>query len=165
MLLAVYGANPMATIERALQIAARAHEGQTDKESQPYILHPLRVMAAVEGIDAQIVAILHDVVEDTAVTLDDLKSAGFSPAILEAVACVTHEKDQPYADYVIRCKQNPIARQVKLGDLQDNCRLSRMMLRGDQMDRDLARIRRYVLSYKFLTNLIGEGEYRGLMVS
>jgi hypothetical protein len=153
----------MPTIERALQIAARAHEGQTDKEGQPYILHPLRVMAAVEGIEAQIVAVLHDVVEDTAVTLEDLRAAGFSAAILEAVACVTHAKEQPYADYVIRCKANPIAKQVKLGDLQDNCRLPRMMLRGEQMERDMARMRRYVLSYKFLTDQIEDGEYRRLM--
>ena len=63
----------MATIEKALQIAAQAHEGQKDKEGQPYILHPLRVMSRVEGEEAQIVAILHDVVEDTTVTLDDLR--------------------------------------------------------------------------------------------
>ncbi len=114
----------MATLEKALQIAAKAHEGQKDKEGLPYILHPLRVMGHVEGSDAQIVAVLHDVVEDTAVTLDDLRAAGFGETVLAAVACVTHRKDQPYADYVIGCKDNPVARQVKLGDLADNCRLA-----------------------------------------
>src|SRR5262249_30480364 len=98
----------MATIERALQIAAKAHDGQTDKDGQPYILHPLRVMAAAKGIDAQIVAVLHDVVEDTAITLDDLRAAGFSGQVLEAVRCVTHDKSEPYADYVVRCKHNPL---------------------------------------------------------
>jgi (p)ppGpp synthase/HD superfamily hydrolase len=79
----------MATIEQALQIAAKAHEGQRDKEGQPYVLHPLRVMMTVEGEGAQIVAVLHDVVEDTSVTLDDLRQAGFSEGVLAAVECVT----------------------------------------------------------------------------
>jgi (p)ppGpp synthase/HD superfamily hydrolase len=153
----------MATIERALQIAAQAHEGQKDKEGLPYILHPLRVMSGVEGLETQIVALLHDVVEDTPVTLEDLREAGFAESVLAAVACVTHSHAEPYADYVIRCKANPIARQVKLADLHDNSRLARVILRGDRMERDLARIRRYVLSYKFLTDQISEQEYRGLM--
>jgi (p)ppGpp synthase/HD superfamily hydrolase len=153
----------MATIERALQIAAKAHEGQKDKEGLPYILHPLRVMAQVEGIEAQIVAVLHDVVEDTSVTLEDLRDAGFSPEILKAVQCVTHHKAEPYAQYVVRCRHNPLARQAKLADLQDNCRLTRVMLRGAQIERDVKRIRRYVLSYKFLTDQIGEQEYLELM--
>jgi len=109
----------MATIEKALPIAAQAHEGQKDKEGLPYILHPLRVMSRVEGEEAQIVAILHDVVEDTKVTLDDLRRAGFSDAVLIAVQCVTHRKEDPYADSAVGCKNNPIARQVKLGDLAD----------------------------------------------
>jgi hypothetical protein len=153
----------MATIEKALQIAAQAHEGQKDKEGLPYILHPLRVMGRVEGEEAQIVAILHDVVEDTKVTLDDLRRAGFSEAVLAAVLCVTHRRDQPYADYVVACKKNPIARQVKLGDLADNCRLDRSILRPQRLQPDLARIHRYFLSYKYLTDQITEEEYRSLM--
>jgi len=153
----------VASIEKALQIAAQAHEGQKDKEGLPYILHPLRVMGRVEGEAAQIVAILHDVVEDTRVTLDDLRLASFSEAVLEAVECVTHRRDQPYADYVIGCKNNAIARQVKLGDLADNCRLDRTILRPQRLQPDLARIHRYVLSYKFLTDQITEWEYRSLM--
>jgi len=153
----------MATIEKALQIASQAHEGQKDKEGLPYILHPLRVMSRVEGEEAQIVAILHDVVEDTKVTLDDLGRAGFSEPVLTAVQCVTHRKDEPYADYVVGCKNNPIARQVKLGDLADNCRLDRTILRPQRLQRDLARIHRYFLSHKFLTDQISEAEYRSLM--
>jgi (p)ppGpp synthase/HD superfamily hydrolase len=153
----------MSTIECALQIAARAHEGQKDKEGLPYILHPLRVMALVDGAEAQIVAVLHDVVEDTAVTLEELRAAGFSEALLEAVRCVTHARHEPYADYVIRCKANAIARQVKIADLQDNSRLSRMLLRGPRLEQDLGRIRKYVLSYKYLTDRLTEEEYRNLM--
>jgi (p)ppGpp synthase/HD superfamily hydrolase len=153
----------MATMEKALQIAAQAHEGQKDKEGLPYILHPLRVMGRVEGEEAQIVAILHDVVEDTPVTLDDLRRAGFSEPVLAAVRCVTHQKDEPYADYVVGCKGNATARQVKLADLADNSRLERTMLRPQRLQADLARIHRYVLSHKFLTDQISEEEYRTLM--
>ena len=153
----------MATIEKALQIAAQAHEGQKDKDGQPYILHPLRVMHAVEGVEAQIVAVLHDVVEDTSVTLEDLCAAGFSETILAGVRCVTHGKNESYADYVVRCKTNPLGRQVKLADLEDNSRLARLLLRPNRLERDLARMRKYALAYKFLTDRLTEMEYRRLM--
>jgi len=153
----------MATIERALQIAARAHEGQRDKEGLPYVLHPLRVMMGVQGEEAQIVAVLHDVVEDTPVTLDDLRQAGFREEVLAAVECVTHRKDEPYAEYVVRCKANEVARRVKLADLGDNSRLDRTILRPQRLQQDLARIRRYALSYKFLADQITEEQYRSLM--
>jgi hypothetical protein len=153
----------MATIEKALQIAAKAHEGQVDKEGLPYILHPLRVMASVQGTEAQIVAVFHDVIEDTPVTADDLRREGFPEAIIAAVLCVTHRQDEPYADYVVRCKGNEVARQVKLSDLEDNTRLSRTIFRLDRIEHDLARIRRYVLSYKFLTDQITEAQYREAM--
>src|SRR3954451_4706993 len=129
-----YREEPMATIEKAIQIAALAHDGQVDKEGLPYILHPLRVMAGVEGLEAKIVAVLHDVIEDTPVTADDLRQEGFSEAIIAAVLCVTHRKDEPYADYVVRCKGNEIARRVKLSDLEDNTRLSRTILRLDRIE-------------------------------
>jgi hypothetical protein len=153
----------MATIEKALQIAARAHEGQVDKEGLPYILHPLWVMSGVEGLEAKIVAVFHDVIEDTPVTADDLRREGFSEAIVASVLCVTHRKDESYADYVVRCKGNEVARRVKLSDLEDNTRLSRTIFRLDRIEHDLARIRRYVLSYKFLTDQITEAQYRAAM--
>jgi len=155
----------MATIERALQIALLAHEGQKDKEGQPYILHPLRVMHGVHGEQAQIVAILHDVIEDTKVTADNLRQEGFSEAIVAAVLCVTHGKDESYADYVVRCKGNEIGRRVKLSDLDDNCRLARVLARPHCLQGDLVRIHRYVLSYKFLTDQITEDEYRTAMAA
>jgi hypothetical protein len=153
----------MATIEKALQIAAKAHEGQKDKDGQPYILHPLRVMHAVEGMEARIIAILHDVVEDTSVTIEDLRAVGFSETILAGVHCVTHGKEESYADYVVRCKSNPLGRQVKLADLEDNSRLTRLILRPDRLESDLARMRKYGLAYKFLTDRLSESEYRRLM--
>lgn len=153
----------MATIEKALQIAAKAHEGQKDKEGLPYILHPLRAMMAVQGEEAQIVAVLHDVIEDTPVTADDLRRAGFSEQVVAGVLCVTHRKDEPYADYVVRCKGNEVARQVKLADLTDNSRLDRTILRPQRFEADVARLRKYLLSYKFLTNQLTEKQYRSLM--
>jgi (p)ppGpp synthase/HD superfamily hydrolase len=83
----------MATIEKALQIAARAHGRQVDKHEQPYILHPLRDMSAVEGEEARIVAILHDVIEDTSIKADDVRREGFGEAVLEALERLTHRKD------------------------------------------------------------------------
>jgi (p)ppGpp synthase/HD superfamily hydrolase len=158
------GRTKVPTIEKALQIAAKAHEGQKDKEGLPYILHPLRVMMSVEGEEAQIVALLHDVIEDTNVTAGDLRQAGFTEKLIAAVLCVTHRKDEePYAEYVVRCKSDEVARRVKLADLKENTRLDRTILRPDRLERDLARIRRYLLSYKFLTDQITEEQYRQLM--
>src|SRR4051812_49066425 len=102
----------MSLLPAALQIAVSAHRGQLDKSGQPYILHPLRVMAGVDGDDAKIVGLLHDVVEDTDVTLDDLRAPGFSEAVLAAMMLLTHEKSDTYADYVVRIKADPIARAV-----------------------------------------------------
>src|SRR5712692_4891534 len=120
-------------------------------------------MMSVEGEEAQIVAVLHDVIEDTSVTADDLRQAGFSEKVVAAVLCVTHRKEEPYADYVVRCKGNDVARRVKLADLEDNYRPGRTILRPERLQRDLARIRRYVLSYKYLTDQISEEQYRTLM--
>jgi hypothetical protein len=150
-------------LETAIRLAAAAHAGQTDKGGAPYITHPLRLMAAVDGDAAQIVAVLHDVVEDTPVTVEDLRREGFGKEVLAAVDCVTHRRGEPYADYVARCKANPVARRVKLADLADNSRPDRCILRPDRAARDLARVCRYVLSYKFLTDQLGEADYRSLM--
>jgi hypothetical protein len=153
----------MSTLDKAIQIAAQAHDGQKDKDGKPYILHPLRVMLGVEGELAQMVAALHDVVEDTSTTADDIRRAGFSEEVLEALRCVTHEDGVSYTDYVVRCKGNPIARQVKLSDLRDNSQLSRTLFRPDRIERDTARLQRYALAYKYLTDRISESEYRSLM--
>ena len=153
----------MATIEKALQVAAKAHEGQKDQGELSYILHPLRVMNGVEGEEAKIVAILHDVIEDSPVTEEDLRQEGFSESVITALACLTHRKGEPYADYVIRCKGNDIVRMVKRADLEDTARPSRALLRPDRLEPDLARLRRYLLAYKFLTGMITEAQYRAAM--
>ena len=153
----------MGTIERAIEIAAKAHAGVQDKQGKPYLLHPLRVMLGVEDGDAQIVAVLHDVVEDCDVTIDDIRKEGFSSAVVDALRLVTHQSDQPYSEYVMTCKTNPIARQVKLSDLRDNANLDRLLLRAEKLPTDSARVHRYVMSYRFLTDAISESEYRKVM--
>ena len=100
----------MATLDRAIQIASAAHAGQVDKENLPYILHALRVMMHVSGIPEKIAAVLHDVVEDTAVTHADLAQEGFSAEVLDAVHRLTRTKDGKYVEYVVRCKASAIAR-------------------------------------------------------
>ncbi len=116
----------MATLERALEIAAAAHAGQQDKAGQPYILHPIRVMLAVNTLDEKITAILHDTVEDTQVTCDDLADAGFSDDIINAVLALTKVDGESRMDAAKRAVEDTIARQVKLADVADNMDLSRI---------------------------------------
>ena len=153
----------MATIEKAIEIAAQAHAGVTDKHGNPYLLHPLRVMMDVTGAMTQMVAVLHDVVEDTSISLADIEAAGFDARVVHALGLVTHSQNQSYADYVIACKQNEIARQVKMSDLRDNTSLARLLLRPSRLNTDASRIQRYLLSYQFLTDTITEDAYRQAM--
>lgn len=156
----------MAQLNRAVRIAADAHDGQLDKSGQAYLHHPLRVMAAVQqhGEHAQIVAVLHDVVEDSAVTFDDLRAEGFGDPLIQSLQCLTHSREEPYVDYIVRCKADHTARLVKLADLVDNARLDRVLLRPDSLPRDLRRIQQYALAYKFLTDILNEEQYRAAMV-
>ena len=130
----------MPTLERAIAIAATAHMGQMNKDGGPYILHPIRVMMRVDALDAKMAGVLHDVVEDTAWTLDQLHAEGFSEAVLAAVDCLTHRDGEEYFEYVARAGANPLARQVKLADLEDNMNVMRL---AEVLDKDLERVRKY----------------------
>ena len=116
----------MSTLQKAIEIAVKAHNGQVDKVGAPYILHPLRVMFALKDLDEQIVGVLHDVIEDTPETPASLKHEGFSEQILEALDCVTKRESEKYEEFIERLKDNPIARAVKLADLEDNMNLLRL---------------------------------------
>ncbi|MDR2209539.1 MAG: hypothetical protein LBE22_11275 [Azoarcus sp.] len=116
----------MSTLERAIGIAAEAHAGQLDKAGQPYILHPLRVMLRVSTPDERIVAVLHDVVEDSPVTLDQLTEWGFSEVIIAAVEALTKRQGELRIEAATRAAANPVARAVKLADNADNMDLSRI---------------------------------------
>ncbi|MFK8052343.1 MAG: HD domain-containing protein, partial [Woeseiaceae bacterium] len=114
----------MATLEKAIEIAASAHAGQVDKAGQPYILHPLRVMMNVEGNDAKICGVLHDVVEDTNVTLEALREHGFSEVVVEAIDALTKRRRETRMDAAHRAAANDLACRVKLADNLDNQDLS-----------------------------------------
>ncbi|MCE9640670.1 MAG: GTP pyrophosphokinase [Betaproteobacteria bacterium] len=138
----------MSTLEKAIAIAAEAHAGAVDKAGAPYILHPLRVMLGVSTTAERIVAILHDVVEDSAWTFEALRAEGFSEEVIAGLESVTkRSEDEPYDDFVARAAANPIGRQVKLSDLKDNLDLSRI---PQPTDRDLARIQKYKRAVAFL---------------
>src|SRR5215469_14471918 len=115
----------MSNLERAIAIAVEAHKGQKDKSGAPYILHPLRVMGRVNSNVEKIVAILHDVVEDTKWTFDDLRREGFSESIIQSIDCVTKREGEAYEDFVKRSASNPLAKRVKIADLEDNMDLRR----------------------------------------
>jgi len=117
------------TLDDAIQVARRAHEGQLDKSGRPYIAHPLRVMGALRGEHERMAAVLHDVVEDTTVTLADLTDAGCPAEVLAAVAAVSKQPGEDQGAYLARVAANPIALAVKRADLADNLspdRLSRL---------------------------------------
>lgn len=114
-------------IGRAFVRALRAHAGQVDKSGAPYIGHVARVAASVEGRDEIVVALLHDVVEDTGVSLSDLAD-DFPDDIIEAVDAITHRPGEPREDYYRRVAKNALARCVKLADIADNASPQRMSL-------------------------------------
>ena len=136
-----------ALLETAVRIAVEAHTGQKDRNGQPYILHRLRVMARVLTQDEKIVAILHDVIEDTPWTPDQLKDRGFPPHILQALDCVTKREGEAYEDFVTRSASNPIALRVKLADLEDNMDVRRLSQITPQ---DAERLSRYLAAYQRL---------------
>jgi HD domain len=151
------------TLEDAVAMAAEKFRGVRDKEGQPYILHLLRVSLSVTDPDARIVGLLHDIVEDTDVTLDDLRTKAFSTNIIDAVDCLTHRSGISYCDYIVRVRSNPIARICKIADLHDNYRLDRVAYRDGHVDADSKRVQRYILSFQFLQDKIDASTYRRLM--
>ena len=153
----------MSTLEIAIKIANNAHAGITDKQGLPYILHPLRVMHDVTSQLSKIVAVLHDVVEDTSVTFTDLVSHGFNEDVITPLKLLTHRRGQSYVDYIVALSENHVAHEVKMADLRDNTNLNRILLHPDSLEKDLARIKRYLLSYKFLQGNLSEAQYRDVM--
>ena len=147
------------SVERAIQIAAGAHSGQKRWNGSPYILHPLRVMAQMSTDDERIVAVLHDVIEDTTITCHDLIHWKCPGNLTEAVVAISKpkkvfvtnlERDSAYLQYLITVKNNPISRVVKIADILDNLNLGD--LSTPVKDRDLKRIGKYIEALKFLRN-------------
>lgn len=132
---------------KAINIAYKAHEKQRDHSGIPYILHPIHLAEQMTTEDTCVVAILHDVVEDTTVTLEDLRQEGFSVAQLEGIRLLTHLPDVDYFDYVRGLKDNPIARAVKIADLHHNLDPSRLV---EITPHDLERFEKYKKALEIL---------------
>lgn len=154
-----------ANIDQALSLVAQHFAGVTDKDGEPYVMHCLRVMMGVDDPRAQLIGLMHDLVEDTSVTLDELRDLGFDDEVIEGVRLVTHTSEDTYSEYVVRLKGNALARQVKLSDLRDNNAMNRVLFRNGSEQRDIQRIQRYILTYQFLTDRIDEDTYRHRMTS
>ena len=142
----------MNMLDKAIQIAVQAHAGQLDKGGNPYILHPLWVMNQVRhlGEDYMIVAVLHDVVEDSenqSETYNKIIKEGFNQNVMYALALVTHDKETPYDDYIKAIATNPIAKAVKLKDLEHNSKITR--LKGLRK-KDFDRLEKYHRAYIYL---------------
>jgi (p)ppGpp synthase/HD superfamily hydrolase len=128
-------------LETALALAVEKHRGQRDKAGAPYVLHPIRMMLRFTDPAAQVVALLHDVVEDCDVTLDDLRQHGFPETVVSGVLAMTRDPAESYEAFIERAAAHPIARQVKLADVEDNLDLRRL---NALTDRDVKRLGRYL---------------------
>ncbi len=131
----------------ALNLCFEAHKNQKDKSGTPYAFHPFHLAEQMEDEDTTIVALLHDVVEDSPYTMDDIRKLGFGERVLSAIALMTHNEAVPYMEYVAALRQNPVAKAVKLADLRHNSDLSRLerVTQGD-----IERTNRYLQAIQLL---------------
>ncbi len=138
-------------LSKAIILAFKAHEGQVDKSGMPYVNHVMRVMTAGRTEDEKIVGVLHDVVEDTHWTFDELLAEGFPSHIVDALRCVTKlSDDEPYDEFIERVKTNPLAVAVKINDLTDNMDVRRYK---ELTEWDIKRLRKYLSAYQVLINM------------
>lgn len=137
-----------ALTKKALRISFNAHKNQIDKSGMPYVYHPFHLAEQMSDEYTTCVALLHDVVEDTDITIDDIKNEGFPKDVIDAIALMTHDNDVPYLEYVAMIKKDPIAAAVKLADLRHNSDLSRL----DIVDsKALERIEKYKKAIQILS--------------
>lgn len=137
--------------KKAMKIAFEAHKEQVDKSGLPYIYHPIHIAEQMDDEDSVTVALLHDVVEDTDWTLEQLKAEGLSDSVITALSYMTHDDSIPYMEYVMKIAENPIAKKVKIADLAHNSDLTRI----DKItEKDLKRVQKYKKAIELLTNKI-----------
>jgi (p)ppGpp synthase/HD superfamily hydrolase len=141
----------MSKLEEAIILAAKSHRGQRDKAGISYVLHPLRLMLKQENPEAMITAVLHDIVEDTDVSMQNLVEIGYPANVIQALTLLTHDKSIPYMEYIHAIAQNDLATQVKLTDLQDNMDISRI---PEPSEKDYARLDKYSRAYKYLYDFL-----------
>jgi len=142
----------MATFDKALLIACRAHYDQLDRYGAPYILHSVRVMNMVTSEDEKITAILHDVIEDSPMTIADLYSEGFEPDIVQAIDCLSKKEGEPYSDYINRVMKSDLAVRIKIADLTDNMNMLRTQ--SELTEKDFDRYKRYHDAWRKLKKMI-----------
>ena len=134
-------------LELAVKVATEAHKGQVDKGGKPYIGHPTAVAASVNEPDQKIVAYLHDVIEDTPITAEDLLNMGFSSKIVDSIKLLTKDKSVPYEEYLKKIRSDSCARAVKIADLKHNMDLRRI---PNPTEKDYARLEKYKKALAFL---------------
>jgi (p)ppGpp synthase/HD superfamily hydrolase len=142
-------------LEKAIRIATESHEGQTDKAGKKYILHPLRAMNNCETDTEKICAVLHDVIEDTEITLKDLENEGFSDEILRVLDLLTKRHGENYDSFIGRICTNEIACRVKIADLEDNMDSSRL---NNPTEEDLKRQDKYVKALERIRLALNQDE-------
>ena len=135
------------TTKMAMRLCFQAHKNQTDKSGIPYVFHPIHLAEQMEDEDTTVVALLHDVVEDTDYTIDDLAAMGFHERVLDAIRLMTHDDDVPYMDYVAKIKENAIAKAVKLADLAHNSDITRLDVIDEKAK---ARVEKYARAIQLL---------------
>lgn len=133
--------------KQALKLCFNAHKDQIDKTGLPYVFHPFYLATQMEDEYTKVIALLHDVIEDTSYTLLDLKNMGYPKEIIDALECLTHQKNIPYIDYIQKIKTNSYATIVKLADLKHNSDLNRLDIINDN---DLQRYEKYQQAIKIL---------------
>lgn len=134
--------------KKALVICFNAHKNQTDKSGMPYVFHPFHLAEQMDDEASVCAALLHDVAEDTPITLDELRAEGFPDEVMNALGLLTHDDFVPYMDYVRRIKTDPVARKVKLADLRHNSDLRRLDIVDDKA---LERVEKYRRAIAILT--------------
>lgn len=133
--------------KKALKLCFDAHKDQVDKSGLPYVFHPFHLAEQMQDENTTIAALLHDVVEDTDYTLDDLRAMGFGDEVVEALSYMTHDPSVPYMEYVKRIRENEIARKVKLADLKHNSDITRLNHIDQQA---LERVEKYAQAIRLL---------------
>lgn len=146
-------------LEKAIEIAVEAHRGQIDKAGKIYILHPMRVMLRGQNETEQIVGILHDVIEDTPITIEMLQKEGFSAEVLSALSCITKEKGEEYGHFIDRVLTNPLAAQIKLYDIEDNLNRDRIPF---PTQRDEARFAKYQKYHAVIIDKLKDFQNNGI---
>ena len=135
--------------KKALVLSFEAHKEQKDKSGMPYVFHPFHLAEQMKTEETAVVALLHDVVEDTEYTLEDIRSMGFPERVVEALSLLTHDDAVPYMEYVEKIKNDQIAKAVKLADLRHNSDLTRLDIVDEKA---LARVEKYAKAIRILSD-------------